>query len=82
MTQADNINRIVYMWMRYSGIRAPEPEGKKFSKSDISNLISRLEKYKYNPEKFDWNSGEVLEEDEAKALYTSAKRKIKWGESQ
>lgn len=60
-TQLDEIQRIVYYWARYEGTRTPK--GKEFSKVDINELISRLEKYKQNPEKFDWNSGEVIEQE-------------------
>ena len=61
LTQYDKINRIVYMWARYSGIRCPE--GKKYSSANISELIERLQRYRDNPEKFDWNEGGVPEEE-------------------
>lgn len=57
ITQLGEIQRIVYMWARYSGTRCSE--GKKYTGVDISNLIERLKAYNKNPEKFDWNEGEV-----------------------
>jgi len=61
LTQLDNIERIVYMWARYAGIRTPK--GKEYSGNDISNLIGKLTLYKDFPEKFDYALGEVPEEE-------------------
>ena len=63
LTQYDKINRIVYMWARYSGTRCPE--GKTYSSTNILELIEKLEKYRKNPEKFDWDEGGIPEEEEA-----------------
>ena len=54
------IDRIVYIWARYAGIRDTTEEGKHYSKSDIVELIRRLNKFKENPESF--NNG--FEKDE------------------
>ena len=61
ITQIDEINRIVYWWIRYEGIHCPK--GKKFSKKDIAILIERLEIYNKHPEKFDWDKGGVPKEE-------------------
>jgi len=60
--EIEKINRIFYWWVRYEGTHCPE--GKTFSKGDISELISRLERYKEHPEKFDWDKGGVPEQGE------------------
>lgn len=56
------INRIVYIWARYEGIRDATKEGKHYSKSDIEDLIGRLTRFKNNPDSF--NEGFEKEEDE------------------
>jgi hypothetical protein len=35
----ENIERLVYVWARYAGMRDKTKEGKHYSSSDISNLI-------------------------------------------
>jgi len=46
------INRIVYIWARYEGIRDATKEGKHYSKPDIAELIRRLNKFKDNQKSF------------------------------
>jgi len=58
------IDRIVYIWARYSGKRTPD--GKDYSKSDLNELIRRLEKFRDDPISFDEGFEKSLEgiEDE------------------
>ncbi len=46
------VDRIVYIWARYEGMRDATKEGKHYSKSDIEELIRRLKKFKDNPNSF------------------------------
>jgi len=46
------INRIVYIWARYSGLRDATEIGKHYSKSDLTDLIERLTRFRDNPELF------------------------------
>lgn len=61
-TQLDCINRIVYLWARYLGTRTKE--GKEYSKREVSELIERMKLYRDNPEKFDYGTGDLCEEDD------------------
>ena len=56
------INRIVYIWARYEGMRDASEEGKHYDKSDIEELIRRLNKFKENPKSF--NEGFEKEEED------------------
>jgi len=47
------IDRIVYIWARYSGLRDSTIEGKHYSKIDVEDLIGKLQRFKENPETFD-----------------------------
>ena len=55
----NDIERIVYIWARYEGIRDSTPEGKSYDKGDVNNLIRRLQRYNETPNSFD----EGFEED-------------------
>lgn len=74
------IERIVYIWGRYSGTRDETKEGKHYSKSDIDELIRRLNKFKENPSSFDngFEKDNYTQEDEKANPYalksTSNKR--------
>ncbi len=59
----NEIDRIVYIWARYSGIRCPEPKGKEYSKLDLDDLIERLQRYRKDPNSFD-EGFEKEEEDD------------------
>ena len=59
--QIREIERIIYYWARYSGIRTPN--GKTYSKSEIADLIYRLIDYKDFPEKFNFDEGKVILEE-------------------
>ncbi len=59
----NEIERIVYIWARYSGERMPEPQGKKYTKSELRELIGRLQRYEKNPETF-CEGFEKVEEEE------------------
>jgi len=47
----NEIERIVYIWARYSGERCCKPR-KKYTKCDLRELIGRLQRYEKNPETF------------------------------
>lgn len=47
------VERIVYIWARYSGKRDESKEGKHYCKSDINDLIRRLIRYKDDINSFD-----------------------------
>jgi len=59
----NEIERIVYIWARYSGERMPEPQGKKYTKSELRELIGRLQRYEENPKTF-CEGFEKVEEEE------------------
>ena len=46
------IERIVYIWSRYEGRRDSSKEGKHYSKSDLKELVRRLERFIENPDSF------------------------------
>ncbi len=57
------INRLVYIWARYEGRRDATKEGKHYSKTNLSELIRRLTRFRDEPNSF--NEGfEKQEEDE------------------
>ena len=56
------IDRVIYIWARYEGTRDGSDAGKHYSKSDLEELIRRLNKYKDNPHSF--NEGFEKEEDD------------------
>lgn len=58
------IERIVYIWARYSGTRDKSKEGKYYNKGEIKNLAKRLERYADNPDSFD-EGFEKEDEDES-----------------
>lgn len=62
-TQLEDIERIVYWWARYEGERKMGKPGKVYSKGDIDELIVRLKRYRNYPEKFNFDYGEVPEEE-------------------
>lgn len=47
------IDRIVYIWARYAGLRDSTKEGKHYSKGDIVELIRRLQRFKEDTTSFD-----------------------------
>ena len=58
----NEIERIVYIWARYSGERCTEPR-KKYTKGDLRELIGRLQRYEKNPKTFCEGFEKVEEED-------------------
>jgi hypothetical protein len=48
-----NIERIIYIWGRYSGTRDATKEGKHYSNWDVQDLIERLQRFKDNPKSFE-----------------------------
>jgi len=54
------IDRIVYIWARYEGLRDDTKEGKHYSEEDLTDLIRRLTKFRDNPDSF--NEGFESEE--------------------
>ncbi len=46
------IERIVYIWARYQGIRDTTDEGKHYTPQDIDELIRRLKRYKNDSTSF------------------------------
>lgn len=47
------IDRLVYVWARYSGTRDATKEGKHYNMAEVQDLIERLKRFKENPESFD-----------------------------
>lgn len=58
-----DIERIIYMWRRYEGIRNAK-HGKIWLAKDLDELEERIIQYLKTPSRFDWNKGVVPEEDE------------------
>ncbi len=58
----NEIDRLVYIWSRYSGTRTPH--GKDYSKGEIKELAERLKRYADNPETF--SEGFEKEKDDDK----------------
>lgn len=58
MKTEEKIERIIYWWMRYTGIRCGEQidsNGKVWRAQDIRVLQSRLKAFWKNPKKFNFN---------------------------
>lgn len=58
-----DIERIIYMWRRYEGVRDTKHD-KIWLAKDIDELEERITQYCKTPTKFNWNQGIVPEEDE------------------
>ena len=56
------IERIVYIWARYSGVRDSTKEGKHYDQFHLSELIRRLKRFQDNPDTFE--DGFEKDEDE------------------
>ena len=61
------IDRVIYIWARYSGKRDSSRDGKHYSKSDIKELIRRLDKFSDDISTF--NDGFERVEDESWTYY-------------
>lgn len=48
-----NIERIFYIWGRYSGTRDYTKEGKHYTSEEIKELVRRLNKFIENPDSFE-----------------------------
>ena len=70
MDDFENIKRIIYMWRRYEGWRCNFKIGgtkidKCYTFSNLDELDRRIALYFQHKDKFNWNKGEVVfEEDE------------------
>jgi len=69
MEDSENIKRLVYMWRRYEGYRCNFKVGgrtidKCYTFSDLDELDRRIALYFKYKNKFDWNKGEVVFEEE------------------
>jgi len=58
------IDRIIYIWARYAGLRDATKEGKHYSKSDVEDLIGRLTRFKEDPKSFEEGFEKEVEEDD------------------
>jgi len=56
------LDRVIYIWARCAGLRDMSKEGKHYTKSDLQELIRRLNKYKDDKDSF--RDGFEIEEKE------------------
>ncbi|KKL80753.1 hypothetical protein LCGC14_2001640 [marine sediment metagenome] len=49
----NEIERIVYIWARYSGVRDSTKEGKHYSQGNLQDLVRRLQRYIEDPNSFE-----------------------------